>query len=125
MWQVCVCVRHIEPCDWLTHFMSVISLCLSSVNRFCSADKDTEKCVKVAYISVHACNSSKELDDHENEIVDRDKDKMFKNVFDGFKNWQMVNTTSIFWYGIKIETFLQIISLKSKKEQMLFIENDR
>jgi hypothetical protein len=40
-------------CDWSTRFMRVISLGLSSVNRFCSKDWDTAKCVKVVYKSVH------------------------------------------------------------------------
>ena len=55
--------------------MRVILLGLSSVNRFCSTDLDTAKCVKDVYISVHICTSSsgvkEELDDdhhYENEI---------------------------------------------------------
>ena len=44
-------------CDWSTRFLRVISLGLSSVNRFCSTDWDTAKCVKVVYKSVHVCNS--------------------------------------------------------------------
>ena len=53
---VCECVNdNFEPCDWLTRFMRVISLGLSSVNRFCSTDWDTAKCVKVVYRSVHIC----------------------------------------------------------------------
>ena len=78
---VCVClypVLRFEACDWSTRFMRVISLGLSSVNRFCSTDWDTAKCVKVVYKSVHVCYSclvnqdvKEELDDdhdHENEI---------------------------------------------------------
>ena len=38
--------------------MRVISLGLSSVNRFCSIDWFTAKCVKVVYRSVHICKSS-------------------------------------------------------------------
>ena len=38
--------------------MRVISLGLSSVNRFCSTDWFTAKCVKVVYRSVHICTSS-------------------------------------------------------------------
>jgi hypothetical protein len=37
--------------------MRVISLGLSAVNRFCSTDWDTAKCVKFVYKSVHVCNS--------------------------------------------------------------------
>ena len=75
---VCVCVPHFEACDWSTRFMRVITLGLSSVNRFCSTEWDTEKCVKVVYKSVHVCYSclvnqdvKEELyddHDHENEI---------------------------------------------------------
>ena len=75
---VCVYVRRFEACDWSTRFMRVISLGLSSVNRFCSTEWDTAKCVKVVYKSVHVCYSclvnqdvKEELDDdhdHENEI---------------------------------------------------------
>jgi hypothetical protein len=38
--------------------MRVISLDLSSVNRFCSTDWFTAKCVKVVYRSIHICTSS-------------------------------------------------------------------
>ena len=37
--------------------MRVISLGLRSVNRVCSTDGDTAKCVKVVYRSVHICTS--------------------------------------------------------------------
>ena len=50
---------NLKPCDWLTRFMRVISLGLSSVNRFCSTDWDIAKCVKVVYRSVHICHSSR------------------------------------------------------------------
>ena len=47
--------HNLKPCDWSTRFMRVISLGLSSVNRFCSTDWDTAKCLKVVYRSVHIC----------------------------------------------------------------------
>ena len=45
---VCMCpVPQIEACDWSTRFMRVISLGLSSVNRFCSTDWEVcEGCVQ-------------------------------------------------------------------------------
>ena len=61
MESVYVClypVPHFEACDWSTRFMRVISLGLSSVNRFYSTDWDTAKEVMVAYRSVHNCTSS-------------------------------------------------------------------
>ena len=51
--------NNLKPCDWSKWFMRVISLGLSSVNRFCSTDWDTAKCVKVVYRSVHICHSSR------------------------------------------------------------------
>jgi hypothetical protein len=40
-------VPHFEACDWSTRFMRVISLGLSSVNRFCITDWDVcEGCVQ-------------------------------------------------------------------------------
>ena len=40
-------VPHFEACDWSTRFMRVISLGLSSVNRFCSTDWEVcEGCVQ-------------------------------------------------------------------------------
>ena len=43
--------HNLKPCDWSTRFMRVISL--GSVNRFYSTDRDTAKCEKVLYRSVH------------------------------------------------------------------------